>query len=96
MRDAIRRWRNPLYRRAHRYELPTRLDVLTVVLTIVAILGAIYITTTYSAQRKADAANATAARVLGCLNGHNDLGGEVSHGHVWRLRCTVYEQMAAQ
>ena len=90
MKNILRRWGNPLYRRVHKYELPTRLELLTSLLVSIALIAAIYIASSYATVQQAEESNETAARVLACLNGRTALGDFEEHGQKWEVLCSTY------
>ena len=69
MNHILRRWCNPLYRRAHRYQLPTRQDVLVFLLCFVVIGSASLIGHAYIMRQAALGALTQRAEILACLNG---------------------------
>lgn len=90
MKNILRRWSNPLYRRAHKHELPTRLELLASLLVSIALVAAIYIASSYATVQQAEESNETAARVLACLNGRAALGSFEDHGQKWEVLCNTY------
>ena len=90
MKHTLRRWSNPRYRKAHRQDLPSVTQVLTIVLCIavMAVLGTVY--DAANLRQEKDDAQATTARVLGCLNGRTTLGSFEEGGKKWIVLCSTY------
>ena len=92
MNDTLRRWCNPLYRRAHRYQFPSRQDVMVFLLCFVAIGAASIIGHDYTMRQAAKGAQAQRTEILACLNGKASLGTYQSHGETWAVMCSTYER----
>ncbi len=90
MKNTLRRWGNPLYRRAHRYELPCRQDVLTFLLCFVVIGVLSLIGHSYTMRKLAEGAQDQRALILACLNGKAALGYFEEHGQKWEVLCSTY------
>ena len=87
---TLRRIRHKEWRMAHRHELPSRKDILTVLLSLIALGAAMYVYHCYQWMVEGQDADAQRTRILkACQSkGQIELDYQVEQdGSVWKLGC---------